>query len=75
MRLWDVATGTERRLVCESLYEIGCLATSPISGQVFVGEGASIRLYDAATGREVQRYVGHTEPSNAWPSVVTAANC
>jgi eukaryotic-like serine/threonine-protein kinase len=61
VRLWDVATGTERRRVCESLHEIGCLAVSPATGQVFVGEGVSVRVYDPQTGREAQRLLGHTD--------------
>ena len=61
VRLWDVATGKERRRVCESLHEIGCLGVSPTTGHVFVGEGASVRLYDPQTGRVTQRFIGHTD--------------
>src|SRR5581483_4106123 len=61
VRLWDVATGAERRRVCESLHEIGCLDVSPTTGEVFVAQGASVRVYDSQTGREVLRFTGHTD--------------
>ena len=61
VRLWDVATGSERRRLCESLHEIGCLAVSPTTGHVFVGEGVSVRVYEPQVGREVQRFLGHTD--------------
>jgi serine/threonine protein kinase len=61
LRIWDVATGQERRAFGSTPQEIGCLAVSPEEGVVFAGHGAAIRQWEPASGRELQRFLGHTD--------------
>jgi hypothetical protein len=61
LRLWDVESGEERSRFGETPYAVGCLAVVPGSGQILVGQGAGVRLYDPESGREVVRLVGHTD--------------
>jgi RNA polymerase sigma factor (sigma-70 family) len=66
LRLWDVATGAERYGVRGNVHgEIGgveALAFAP-DGKTLVTAGGNdkdIRLWDAATGRELRKFHGHT---------------
>jgi WD40 repeat protein len=61
VRRWDAETGEVQGRFAEAPYEIGCLAVVQGSGQVLVGQGAGVRLYDPATGRELARLTGHTD--------------
>ncbi len=61
LHLWDVESGEERSRFGESPYEIGCIAVLPVSGHVLVGQGAGVRLYDPASGRETARLTGHID--------------
>jgi tRNA A-37 threonylcarbamoyl transferase component Bud32 len=65
LRLWDVETGEERSRFGEAPYAIGCLTIVPGSGHVLVGQGAGVRVYDPATGRELARLTGHTDAVRA----------
>jgi serine/threonine protein kinase len=59
LRVWDVESGVEQLCFAQSPYEIGCLALVPGTGHALVGQGASVRAWDPATGQEVQRLTGH----------------
>jgi serine/threonine-protein kinase len=61
LHLWDAETGEARGRFGASPYEIGCLAVVPGSGHILVGQGAGVRLYDPATGRELARLTGHID--------------
>jgi tRNA A-37 threonylcarbamoyl transferase component Bud32 len=60
LRLWRLDTGAEPLRFGESPYPVACLAVAP-RGQVFAGQGAGVRVWDAATGKEVARLTGHTD--------------
>jgi hypothetical protein len=61
VRRWNSETGEMTGRFSDAPYEIGCLAIVPVSGHVLVGQGASVRMYDPATGRELARLTGHTD--------------
>jgi serine/threonine-protein kinase len=60
LHLFDLETGKERLRFGQSPQEIACLAVAPGSGHVLAGQGASVRVWNAATGQEVTRLTGHT---------------
>jgi WD40 repeat protein len=59
LRCWDPTTEREHPHFGETPYEIACIAVS--GGLVLAGQGASVRVWEAATGREVHRLVGHSD--------------
>jgi WD40 repeat protein len=60
LRWWDVGGG-ERGRFGDPRHEVGCLAVIPRTGHVLAGQGVSVRAWDPATGRELQRLTGHTD--------------
>jgi serine/threonine protein kinase len=61
IRVWDVASGKQRHRYGESAPEPACLAVVPGTGHILAGHGIGIRLWEAATGRELLRLAGHTD--------------
>src|SRR5207248_1572050 len=41
--------------------EVRCVALSPDGGKVLAATGASVRVWDLATGQEAGRFTGHTD--------------
>jgi serine/threonine protein kinase len=60
LHLLDLDTGAEQRCFGQSPQEIACLAVVAASGHVLAGQGASVRIWDTATGQETARLTGHT---------------
>ncbi|HEY7313209.1 MAG TPA: serine/threonine-protein kinase [Gemmataceae bacterium] len=60
VRVFDLDSGKERSRFGPSPQEITCLAFAPSSGHLLTGQGASVRVWDAATGQEIARLTGHT---------------
>jgi RNA polymerase sigma factor (sigma-70 family) len=63
VRLWDVATGKERRHFGGSpggYYQVAFAADGKTL--VTAGEDGLVRLWEAATGKERRRFVGHSGP-------------
>jgi WD40 repeat protein len=63
VRLWDPATGRERRRLDGHTGAVRCLAFAP-DGRLLASGGADrlVCLWDVATGREVRRLEGHDGP-------------
>lgn len=59
LHLFDLETGVELRCFGQTPQEIACLAVAPVSGHVLTGQGASVRIWDPATGQEIARLTGH----------------
>jgi serine/threonine-protein kinase len=57
---WDLDTGAERLRFGQSPQETACLTVAPDTGYVLAGQGASVRVWDPDSGREVVRLTGHT---------------
>jgi hypothetical protein len=62
---WDLDSGTARMSFGRSPQEITCLAIVAGTGHVLAGQGASVRVWDATTGEEVARLMGHTNAVRA----------
>jgi tRNA A-37 threonylcarbamoyl transferase component Bud32 len=60
LHLFDLNTGEERFRFGQTPQQITCLAVAPGGDRVLTGQGASVRVWDAATGQEVARLAGHT---------------
>src|SRR5262249_23504353 len=60
LRLWQLDRSAEGLCFGESPYPVACVAVAP-GGQVFAGQGAGVRIWDATTGKEVARLTGHTD--------------
>jgi WD40 repeat protein/beta-lactamase regulating signal transducer with metallopeptidase domain len=69
VELWDVATGTQRRLLDGDLFRLHCVAFSRDGNLVAAGGGrweqnrmGEVRLWNAQTGKQTARLVGHQGP-------------
>ena len=67
IRLWNVETGTQLRVIRPDSGYVRALDYSPdgetIAGGFWdSGTGGTIRIYDANTGNEINRFFGHTTP-------------
>jgi WD40 repeat protein/tRNA A-37 threonylcarbamoyl transferase component Bud32 len=60
LHLFDLDTGAEQRCFAQSPQEIACIAIASATGHVLTGPGASVRIWDIATGQEAARLTGHT---------------
>jgi eukaryotic-like serine/threonine-protein kinase len=60
IRVWDLASGKEKARLGDGKHGVGCLALSPTTGQLFAGQGVTVRAYDA-NGREALRLSGHND--------------
>jgi WD40 repeat protein len=58
IRLWNVADGTELPLPQGMMGRIGTVAFLPDGNRVVTGSDESIRVWDAATGKEIRRLTG-----------------
>src|SRR5262249_34230816 len=63
--LWDVAAGAARARFGKTPHPVACLAVLAGSGFVLTGQGAAVRVWDPATGREEGRLAGHTDAVRA----------
>jgi RNA polymerase sigma factor (sigma-70 family) len=72
IRLWDAATGAERRRFRGDGNGFWTVALSPDNKTVASGEGNQLRLWDLATGQEVRRFPGHRgkDPASNAPGQV-----
>jgi serine/threonine-protein kinase len=61
IRVWDVESGKQRHRYGETAPEPACLAVVPVTGHILAGHGIGVRLWEAATGRELLRLTGHTD--------------
>jgi WD40 repeat protein len=62
VRLWDLATGSERRRLEGHSDEVLCVVFTPDGRQVLTGSrDRTVRLWDVETGRQVRRLAGHTD--------------
>jgi eukaryotic-like serine/threonine-protein kinase len=59
LHLFDLETAAKRRCFGSSPQEISCLAVAPATGHALTGQGASVRIWDPATGQELARLTGH----------------
>jgi WD40 repeat protein len=60
VRLWDLATGAERRRLLGHTAKVWGVAWSTDSRRILTGsDDGSVRLWDAQTGRELVRWLGH----------------
>jgi serine/threonine protein kinase len=59
LHVFDLDTAQERRCFGQSPQEIACLAVAPVNGHALTGQGASVRIWDPATGQEIARLTGH----------------
>ncbi|HTU23654.1 MAG TPA: serine/threonine-protein kinase [Gemmataceae bacterium] len=59
LHLFDLETAEESSRFGHSPQEITCLAVAPVSGHALTGQGASVRVWDPATGQELARLTGH----------------
>jgi WD40 repeat protein len=60
LRLWDVATGKEIRLLEGHTDVVLSVAFSPDGTRALSGSGdRTMRLWDVATGKEIKRFEGH----------------
>jgi hypothetical protein len=66
IRLWDLASGEERRRFKGHTDEVTSLAFSP-DGRYLLsgGRDRSLRWWDARTGKEIRRFTGHTDAVRA----------
>ena len=58
VRLWDAATGKERRVLASHAARVWSVAFSPDGRTLVSGTEGTIRLWDAATGKELRRLRG-----------------
>jgi WD40 repeat protein/tRNA A-37 threonylcarbamoyl transferase component Bud32 len=58
LRLWDAATGKLQLQFGQTAYAVACVASA--GGVALAGQGAGVRLYSLADGRELDRLSGHT---------------
>jgi hypothetical protein len=62
VRLWDTATGKEKRRLEGHADEVTCAAFTPDGRHlVSAGRDRRLRLWDIAAGNEVRRFTGHTD--------------
>ncbi len=61
LRVWDVVSGKQRHRYGETAPEPACLTVIPATGHILAGHGIGVRLWEAATGRELLRLTGHTD--------------
>jgi tRNA A-37 threonylcarbamoyl transferase component Bud32 len=59
LRVWNLAGGTERGRFGQTPLAVACLAVLPGGGNIAAGQGASVRVWEPATGREIHRLGGH----------------
>ena len=68
MRLWDVATGRERRRFPVEVFDVRSVAVSPDGKLVAAGvSDQTIRVYDLTTGLERTPRLGHDRALAAIP--------
>jgi eukaryotic-like serine/threonine-protein kinase len=61
LRVWDVATQTERLRLGDGKHEMSCIATLPTVSHVLAGHGVAVRLWDLSSGQEIRRFTGHSD--------------
>jgi WD40 repeat protein/tRNA A-37 threonylcarbamoyl transferase component Bud32 len=61
LRLWDVATGAEVRVLGGPGSEVRAVALSADGRLALSAGGATLKLWDTATGQELGRLIGHTD--------------
>jgi serine/threonine protein kinase len=61
LRLWDVASGKELRVLVGGGDEIRAVALSTDGRLLLSASGATLKLWDGVTGQELGRLVGHTD--------------
>jgi WD40 repeat protein/tRNA A-37 threonylcarbamoyl transferase component Bud32 len=71
LRLWDLATGREERVLVGAGPEVRAVALSADGRLALSASGATLRLWDAAAGQELGKLVGHT---NTVKSVALSAD-
>ncbi len=60
LRLWDLATQTER-LCVEQSRPVVSVATFPNAALALIATGVTLRLLEMPSGKELQRWAGHTD--------------
>jgi WD40 repeat protein/mono/diheme cytochrome c family protein len=66
LRVWDMATGKEKRRFEGHTDEVTSATFTPDGKQVVsCGRDRTVRLWEAATGKEVRRFTGHTDAVRA----------
>jgi WD40 repeat protein len=62
LRLWDAATGKQRKRIAAHDSWVRCVAFAPDDRRaISCGDDNLLRLWEVASGREVRRFKGHTE--------------
>ena len=73
IHVWNVVSGERTRLMFGHRGRIDSIAISPDGTQLASGgSDGTVRIWDAATGREVKKYVATVRPSRASHSLPTA---
>ena len=65
LRLWDVESDGEPRILATTPQEPRCVACTPDGRFALAAMGISVRVYELATGQEISRYAGHTNTVKA----------
>ena len=61
VRVWDLATGKQLHSWGPVPNDIACLVADTKGEQVLTAQGVGIRIWEASTGREVRRLLGHSD--------------
>jgi WD40 repeat protein len=65
LRLWDVESGGQLRILASTPQEPRCVACTADGRFALAATGISVRIYDITTGQETSRYSGHTNTVKA----------